>query len=46
MVSPRAARACAKWLSYCTEIGWSKSALPKLADLWWQYHDEETGELV
>lgn len=40
MRTSRAIAACAKWLSYCLEIGWPKSALDKLEELWWEYHDD------
>jgi hypothetical protein len=40
----RAALDCAKWLSDCLRIGWSRSMLDRLESLWWQYHDYR-GEL-
>lgn len=44
--SQTAARKCANWLAWRQGIGWSESDMPALADLWWKYHDEETGELL
>jgi hypothetical protein len=40
MRTSRAIKQCAEWLSYCLKIGWPKSALDQLEDLWWQYHDD------
>jgi hypothetical protein len=31
---------CAEWLRYCLEIGWPKSDLDALENLWWEYHDD------
>ena len=33
------------WLDFCRAIGWPNNCLASLTDLWWQYHDEQTGEL-
>ena len=30
---------CARWLSYCVQIGWLKRDLDELEALWWKYHD-------
>ncbi len=32
---------CAVWLDFCVRIGWEKSALDRLSEIWWQYHDDE-----
>ena len=40
MRTHRALRDCAEWLRYCLIIGWQKSQLNALEDLWWQYHDD------
>lgn len=40
-----ALRACAEWLSICLKLGWPKSSLDMLQDLWWKYHDH-TGQLT
>lgn len=37
----RAALACEEWLAFCKSIGWPKSTMPQLCDLWWDYHDNE-----
>lgn len=42
----RAQRKLIEWLNFCREIGWEKSQMSGLADLWLKYHDEETGELL
>lgn len=34
-----AIRKCAEWLSYCLKIGWPRSSLDELQELWWKYHD-------
>jgi hypothetical protein len=31
---------CARWLSYCLSIGWSKDDIPRLEEIWWQWHDD------
>ena len=36
----RAIEACAAWLSACLRLGWAKSNLDMLEELWWRYHDE------
>lgn len=28
------------WLKFCREIGWSRKAMPRLADLWLELHDQ------
>jgi hypothetical protein len=38
--TPAAARACAKWLTTCLSLGWSRDALDDLQALWWKYHDD------
>lgn len=43
-VTTRALVECAQWLSYCIGIGWDKSSLDFLEQLWWDYHDR-TGRL-
>ncbi len=35
-----------EWLNFCRSIGWKATDTPALVDLWWKYHDEETGELI
>ncbi len=32
------------WLQFCRDLGWSKALMPRLAQLWLDYHDEN-GEL-
>ena len=44
--SQQACRKLQEWLNACLQMGWRKSDLPALTDLWWEYHDEETGELL
>lgn len=41
----KAITACATWLAYCVEIGWSKEQVPGLEKVWWEHHDER-GNLV
>ena len=41
----KAILACARWLSYCIEIGWEKNELDDLEALWWKYHDDQ-GHLI
>ena len=36
---------CSRWLSFCLSIGWEKSALDRLQEIWWEYHDDK-GRLV
>jgi hypothetical protein len=31
---------CAQWLSYCLSIGWLKDDIPRLEEIWWQWHDD------
>jgi hypothetical protein len=40
MKTQKAIIQCAGWLRYCLEIGWQKSDLDALENLWWEYHDE------
>ena len=35
-----------EWLNYCKSIGWKASDMRGLTDIWWKYHDEQTGELT
>jgi hypothetical protein len=44
--SNNALLACAKWLSYCLAIGWSRSDLDRLEQLWWKYHDDRGNLLM
>ena len=37
--------ACARWLQQCLAIGWKKSDLDLLQDIWWQWHDDD-GQLL
>lgn len=41
MRSRKAIRECAEWLAFCLRIGWQRSDLNKLEEIWWQYHDEQ-----
>ena len=41
----RAMRGIHAWLHYCLSIGWPRSSLKGLTDLWWKYHDEQ-GNLI
>lgn len=34
------------WMAFVKADGWPKETWSGLADLWWQHHNEETGELV
>jgi hypothetical protein len=40
-----AIKKCAKWLSYCLEIGFRKDQLDDLEALWWKFHDD-SGNLI
>ncbi len=44
-LNTRGQRKMSEWLQFCTEQGWQKSQMPKLADIWLEYHDE-SGELL
>ncbi len=44
--SQRACRKLMEWLNYCKSIGWKASDMRGLTDIWWKYHDEQSGELV
>jgi hypothetical protein len=46
MTTTLATRKCHEWLRYCLEIGWPRESLKALADLWWKYHDKDTGRLT
>jgi hypothetical protein len=46
MPSHLASKKFLAWMQFCKEIGWPKSDMNMLADLWWKHHDHETGELV
>jgi hypothetical protein len=35
----KAVQACAKWLAYCLEIGYTKNQLDALEKIWWDGHD-------
>lgn len=41
MRTRRAVQKCAKWLVACLRIGWRKTDLDLLEDLWWAHHDEK-----
>jgi hypothetical protein len=41
MITTRAMRGIHAWLHFCLSIGWPRSSLKGLTDLWWQYHDDE-----
>ena len=43
--SRTAIKACADWLVQCLEIGWPKSALDELEEIWWKFHDAN-GQLI
>lgn len=36
----KALSACARWLSYCLKIGWAAKDIPRLEEIWWEYHDD------
>lgn len=36
----KALRECGEWLSECLRIGWPKSSLDRLQDIWWEFHDD------
>ena len=36
----KALRECLEWLNYCVKIGWPKSSLDKLEEIWWKFHDD------
>jgi hypothetical protein len=40
-LSVNGARRLQGWLRECKELGWPDSAIPKLCDLWLEYHDDE-----
>ena len=40
-----ALEACASFLVYCLSIGWDKSKLGRLQEIWWEHHDDQ-GRLV
>lgn len=35
---------CARWLSFCLEIGWPKTELDELESLWWRCRGASAGE--
>lgn len=35
-----ALRGCAEWLKACLEMGWQRSDLDFLEELWWKHHDQ------
>lgn len=37
----RAAKHCMEWINTCKMLGWPKSTIPRLVDLWWEYHDDD-----
>lgn len=39
--SKKAIQQCAEWLAYCLKIGWSKSDLDRLEELWWSVRDDD-----
>lgn len=41
----RGARKCLEWIKACQDIGWPKSTIPSLVDIWWEYHDDD-GNLI
>lgn len=45
MRTQRALIACMEWLHFCLQIGWPKSQLDALEELWWKYHDDH-GRLI
>jgi hypothetical protein len=40
MRTQKAIRECAEWLSYCLRLGWKKSQLDRLEEIWWEFHDD------
>jgi hypothetical protein len=40
MRSSNAIHACAIWLAECLKLGWAKSDLDYLEQVWWTYHDD------
>ncbi len=43
--SRAAAQACGHWLKTCLDLGWRKSDLDRLEELWWKYRDDH-GNLI
>ncbi len=39
--TPQARIACCRWLVTCEDIGWPKSSMKGLENLWWEYHDDD-----
>jgi len=37
----KAAKDCSNWLRACSDLGWRKEDMGRLADLWWEFHDDE-----
>lgn len=38
--SSKAVRECAEAMKKCLDIGWKKSDLDKLEEIWWSIHDD------
>jgi len=38
MRTRKAIEACANWLVLCLDLGWHKSCLPRLEEIWWEHH--------
>lgn len=32
---------CLAWIKACEEMGWPKSAIPKLVDIFWEFKDRD-----
>lgn len=39
--SPTGAKRCLAWMKACEEMGWPKSAMPALVDIFWKYKDRD-----
>lgn len=39
------AKRCGAWLTACQDLGWPRSQMGMLCDLWWEYHDDN-GALI
>lgn len=39
------AKRCLQWLRDCEAIGWPKEAMPRLADIFWEFKDRD-GNLI
>jgi len=42
MTESHKTRLCLEWLNYCKYIGWKKSDLPALTDLFWEHEGWKT----